>query len=143
MQRRRDRTTEYAKLVVQGKIEGKGDSERLACQRHLEDLKKSKTKDFEYKFDVEAAERAIDINNELTIGEGDEVEKLKTRGFQNFITGCLHGWVQKRTGYNRFREAYIQVGRQNGKSFVAGTEAVQRSGFSTYKEGRIFCAATK
>ncbi len=143
MPRRRDRVTEYAKLVASGKIQGKGESERLACQRHLDDLKNSKTKDFEYKFDVEAAERAIDINNELTIGEGDEVQKLKTRGFQDFITGSLHGWKQKRTGYDRFREAYIQVARQNGKSFIAGTEAVQRSGFSTYKEGRIFCAATK
>lgn len=143
MPRRTDRVTEYAKLVTSGKIQGKGESERLACQRHLDDLKRSKTKDFDYKFDVEAAERAIDINNELTIGEGDEVQRLKTRGFQDFITGSLHGWVQKRTGYNRFREAYIQVGRQNGKSFIAGTEAVQRSGFSTYKEGRVFCAATK
>lgn len=139
----KDRTTEYALKVVSGQIQGKGESEILACKRHLDDLERSKTDEFEYYFDVEEAERAIDINNELTIAEGDEVVKLTTRGFQNFITGSLHGWKNKETDFLRFREAYIQVGRQNGKSFIAGTECVQRGGFSTYKEGRIFCAATK
>lgn len=142
MPRRRDRVTEYAKLIVSGKkIAGR--SEILACQRHLDDLKRSKTKEFDYKFDVSESERAIDIANELTIIEGDEVQPLRTYGFQEFILGSLHGWKQKKTGYLRFREAYIQMARQNGKSFLAGTEAVERGGFDTYKEGRIICAATK
>lgn len=138
---RQDRTTAYAKLVVSGgKIAGK--SEFLACKRHLDDLENSK-KDFEYFFDVEEAEKYIDIDNELTIGEGEEKQKLETYGFQEFIIGSLHGWKHKKTGYLRFREAYIQIGRQNGKTFLGGAETVNRSGFSNYKEGRIFCAATK
>lgn len=142
MPRRKDRVTEYAKLVVSGKkIAGR--SEILACQRHLDDLKKSKTKEFDYKFDIEESEKSLNIANELTIGEGEEVQKLKTRGFQNFIIGSLHGWKQKKTGNRRFREAYIQIARQNGKSFLAGEEGIQFSGFSSYKEGRIICAATK
>lgn len=139
---RKDRVTEYAKLIINGKkIAGR--SEILACQRHLDDLKKSKTKEFDYKFDVLESERSLDIANELTIVEGEEAQPLRTYGFQEFIIGSLHGWKQKKTGYLRFREAYIQVARQNGKSFLAGTESIQRGGFSSYKEGRIICAATK
>lgn len=139
---RKDRTTAYAKLIVSGK-KICGRKEYLACKRHLEDLKRSKTKKFEYKFDVEEAEKHIDIANELTIAEGEERTKLKTYGFQEFIVGSLHGWKQKRTGYRRFREGYIQLGRQNGKSFIAGEEANDFATFSGYDLGRIFCAATK
>lgn len=142
MARIRDRTTAFAKLVVAGKKIA-GESEILACRRHLEDVKRSKSRGFDYKFDAEEAEKAIDIVNELKIGEGEEIQDLNTKGFQEFIIGSLHGWKQKRTGYRRFREAYIQIARQNGKSLLGGAEAVNFSTFSGYNEGRIFCAATK
>lgn len=134
-----DRTTAYAKKVVNGEIL-KGRTEYLCCKRHLEDMKR---KDFEYIFDVEMAERAIDIANELTILEGTEPVKLKTRGFQNFILGSLHGWRRKYSDKLRFREAYVQMARQNGKSFLSGTEINNWATFSGYVKGRIFCAATK
>lgn len=132
---RQDRTTAYAKLVVSGKkIAGR--KEFLACKRHLDDLKRKK---FEFKFDIEEAEFAIDFANTLTLKTG---ERLKTRGFQNFIIGSLHGWRKKRTKERRFREAYIQVGRRNGKSFLSGTQANYFSSILGNKD-RIFCAATK
>lgn len=134
-----DRTTAYAKKVINGEIL-KGRTEYLCCKRHLEDMKR---KDFEYIFDVEMAERAIDIANELTILEGTEPVKLKTRGFQNFIIGSLHGWRRKYSDKLRFREAYVQMARQNGKSFLSGTEINNWATFSGYVKGRIFCAATK
>lgn len=43
----------------------------------------------------------------------------------------------------RFREAYIQLARQNGKSFLSGAKSIKTSNFSTYKKGKIICAATK
>ena len=134
-----DRTTAYAKKVVAGEIL-KGRTEYLCCKRHLEDMKR---KNFDYIFDVEMAERAIDIANELTILEGTEPVKLKTRGFQNFILGSLHGWRRKYSDKLRFREAYVQMARQNGKSFLSGTEINNWATFSGYVKGRIFCAATK
>lgn len=140
--RRKDRVTEYAKKVVAGKVIA-GKSVIQACQRHLDDLKRSKTKDFKFKWDLERSEEALDLYNELTILEGDEAVTLKTRGFQDFILGSLEGWREKRTNYVRFREAYIQLARQNGKTFISGAKAVKDSNFSTYKQGRIICAATK
>ena len=83
-----DRTTAYARKVARGE-KLVGHSEFLACKRHLDDMKKGK--DFPYRFDVKAAEAAIDIANELTIAEGEEPKPLKTRGFQEFIIGSIHG----------------------------------------------------
>lgn len=142
MARKKDRVTQYAKKVVAGKVIA-GESVILACKRHLNDLKRSKTKDFNYKWNVDLSEEALDLYNDLTILEGDEPEQLNTRGFQDFILGSLEGWVQKRTGYKRFREAYIQLARQNGKSFLAGGKAIKDSNFNTYNMGRVICAATK
>ena len=133
-----DRTTEYARLVLSGKrICGR--SERLAAERHINDMR---DKSSEWIFDVNEAERHIDIANTLTIGEG-EAHALRTRGFQNFIIGSLFGWRRKRSDVRRFREAYVQVGRQNGKSFLAGTLANDFATFGGYQYGRIFCTATK
>lgn len=135
---RMDRTTEYAKLVLSGqRICGR--SERLAAERHMKDMA---DKSSEWIFDAKEAERHIDIANTLTIGEG-EAHALKTRGFQNFIIGSLFGWRRKRSDIRRFREAYVQVGRQNGKSFLAGALANDFATFGGYQYGRIFCTATK
>ena len=133
-----DHTKEYA-LKVFRKQKLVGRSEYLACKRFLDDLENNE----EYYFDVEEAEKAISIANELTILEGEQPQKLTTRGFQNFIIGNLHGWKRKDNDTLRFREAYIQMGRQNGKSFLSGTEANYRATFSGYMKGRIFCTATK
>ncbi len=134
-----DRTTAYAKLIIDGgKICGR--TEYLACKRHLDDMSR---KNFEYIFDANIAERHINLANKLTIGEGNNARPLKTRGFQNFIIGSLFGWRKKRTKTRRFREAYIQMARQNGKSFIAGEMCNDFATFSGYKYGRIFCAATK
>lgn len=135
----KDRTTEYARLVLSGKrLTGK--SEQLACQRHIDDMNR---KDFPYIFDVKEAERHIQIANTLTIGEGRKKKPLITRGFQNFIIGSLFGWRLKRSKKRRFREAYIQMARQNGKSFLAGEMANDFCTFSGYRNGHIYCTATK
>ena len=135
----RDRTTEYARLVVSGeRIAGK--AEIAACQRHLNDMAR---KGFEYIFDVKQAERHIDIANTTNNGEGEGITRFQMRGFQNFVLGSLFGWRVKHSKRRRFREAYIQWGRQNGKSLIAGELCNDFCTFSGYHYGRIFCTATK
>lgn len=133
-----DRTTEYARLVVSGE-RLTGNAERQACQRHLDDMA---NKASPWIFDAREAERHISVANMLTIGEGQE-KRLETRGFQNFIIGSIFGWRRKRSNIRRFREAYIQVGRQNGKSFLAGEMCNDFASFADYQRGRIYCTATK
>lgn len=130
-----DRTTAYAKLVVSGKRHT-CEAERLCCQRHLDFLKRR-----DIKFDKATAEKHIDFANMLTIGTGTK-EQLKTRGFQNFIIGSLYGWKNK-DGTRLFREAYIQMARQNSKSFLCGVFSVFSSTMSKYQNGTVYCTATK
>lgn len=135
-----DRTTAYAKAVISGDRLA-GHTEWLCCKRHLDDMERGP--DFPYIFDVNLAEKHINIANTLTIGEGGHPRRLVTRGFQNFIVGSIFGWRKKWSHLRRYREAYIQIGRQNGKSFLSGAIANDFATFCGYRLGRIFCTATK
>lgn len=112
----------------------------MACKRHLDDMGR---KGFEYTFDAAEAERHIALANMLTIGEGAGPERLRLRGFQEFIVGSLFGWRRKRSRVRRYREAYVQLARQNGKSFLAAAICNDFATFSGYRHGRVICAATK
>ncbi|CEN77440.1 terminase large subunit [Paraclostridium sordellii] len=137
-----DRVTQYAVDVVEGRIVA-GRYAILACQRHLDDLEKSKLAPYKYEFDIEKANDILDFAETLTIAEGEEEIPVNLEGFQVFILGCLNGWVTKGTGYRRFRTSYVQLGRQNGKSFLNGILGTYYGAFSGYKYGQLYCTATK
>lgn len=137
-----DRTTQYAADVLAGKIVA-GRLVRLACQRHLDDIERSKTDDFKYYFDEAAAERIIEFAETLVIAEGEEQTNVTAYPFQCFILGSLNGWRTKKGDYRRFRTSYIQLGRQNGKSFLNGILAAYYGNFDRYRYGQIYCTATK
>lgn len=137
-----DRVTKYAEDVIAKKYEV-GETELLACRRHLEDIEKSKLTVYKYEFDVERANDILDFAESLVIVEGEEEIPVKLYRFQVFILGSLNGWITKGTGYRRFRTSYVQIARQNGKSFLNGIMAAYYGNFSGYKYGKIFCTATK
>lgn len=137
-----DRVTQYAVDVVEGKIIA-GRPAILACKRHLEDLEKSKLDSYKYEFDIKKANDILDFAETLIIAEGEEEIPVNLEGFQVFILGCLNGWVTKDTGYRRFRTSYVQLGRQNGKSFLNGILGTYYGAFSGYKYGQLYCTATK
>ncbi|CEQ17603.1 terminase large subunit [Paraclostridium sordellii] len=137
-----DRVTQYAVDVVEGKIIA-GRPAILACKRHLDDLEKSKLNAYKYEFDIEKANDILDFAETLIIAEGEEEIPVNLEGFQVFILGCLNGWVTKDTGYRRFRTSYVQLGRQNGKSFLNGILGTYYGAFSGYKYGQLYCTATK
>lgn len=137
-----DRCTQYALDVVEGRTVA-GIFVRLACKRHLDDIEKSKQESFKYYFDVKESEEIINFGEELTIAEGEEHEKVTLYPFQCFILGSLNGWRTKKNGYRRFRTSYVQLGRQNGKSFLNGILAAYYGNFTGFNYGHIFCTATK
>ena len=112
-----NRVTQYALDVVGGKVVA-GEYAKLACQRHLDDLEKAKLAPFKYRFDEEEADRILEFAESLILDEGEEQTPLVLADFQGFILGSLFGWVNKETGYRRFRTSYVQLGRQNGKSLL-------------------------
>lgn len=111
-----DRTTKYAKEVLAGNIIA-GDLVRKACQRHMDNLKDSKRKSFEFFFDPDVAERAISFFGFLKHSKGVWAGKtIELALWQCFIIGSIFGWLHKKTKLRRFRTAYEQVARKNGKS---------------------------
>ena len=127
-----DRTTQYAQEVLAGKITA-GELVKLACKRHLEDIEKSRLTPYRYYFDVEQAERLIDFAEMLTIAEGEEETEVECYPFQCFILGSLNGWRTKEGNHRRFRTSYVQIGRQNGKSFLNGILASYYGNFDKYR----------
>ena len=90
---------------------------RWACERFLNDLKKSGTKDFPYIFDEEKALRFFEWAALHKHTKGVLVgEPIEFTPIQRFIFGNVYGWIHQETGLRRFRKAYWQVARKNAKS---------------------------
>ena len=137
-----DRATEYAKKVVAGDVVC-GKLHYLACKRHLDDIEKSKSEDFPYRWDASRSEDILNYAETLTIIEGFVTKQVELLPFQYFDLGVPLGWVKKENGYRRFRRSYKSMARQNGKTFQNGITASYIAGFSGYIYGKLFTVATK
>ena len=103
----------YARAVVAGtRVAGR--LVKLACQRHLGDLADGKKRGLIW--DEVAARHAIEFFGHLRHSTGEWANHPFTlQPWQAFVVGSLFGW--KRTdGLRRFRTAYVEVARKNGKS---------------------------
>ncbi len=108
----------YARDVVSGKKPGCVWT-RLACQRHLDDLKR---KEWRYKFNKQAADDACHFIEALPHVKGRWAQQRKhisLSDWQKFALINIFGWVDKDTGLRRYRTAFILVPRKNGKSVLA------------------------
>ena len=115
-----------------------GINQKLCIERYKA-LKENK----DYYLDLEEVNRIINMTNKLTIVKNGRIEKFKTRGFQNFILGNIVGWKIKKTDLRLYKEVYIQVGRQNGKSLLISALSIYYSLFTKNRNSNIFCTATK
>lgn len=121
-----DIANKWAKQVVLDKIPA-CKWVKLACERHLNDLKRSKNKDFPYKFDPRLAEKKIAFVELLPHTKGEWAMRRMTitlEAWQKFGIACTFGWVRKKDGFRRFRESYWEVPRKNGKSVIAAGVAL-------------------
>lgn len=106
----------YAEAVVNGETIA-GELIRLACERHLRDLKTCKTRGLY--FDYEAADHALEFYRFLRHSKGEWAGcTFQLEPWQQFIIGSIFGW-KRADGFRRFRTAYVEVPRENGKSTVA------------------------
>lgn len=113
-----DRATDYAERVLSGDIVA-GPHVRNACRRHLDDLERGEERGLW--FDPDAAARAIEFfETKLRLSEGQfEDRPLQLDPSQDFIVGSIFGW-KRDDGFRRFRRAYVEEGKGNGKSPLAG-----------------------
>jgi phage terminase large subunit-like protein len=109
----------YARAVVDGKIVA-GKLVKLACRRHLDDLVSGKARGLIW--DGDAARHAIAFFSHLRHSTGEWANQpFELQPWQAFVIGSLYGW-KRVDGLRRFRTAYVEVARKNGKSvMLAGT----------------------
>ena len=108
----------YAKQVTQGKLrEQCCKYEILACQRHLDDLRRQGTDDFPYIFDTTRADRVIRFFAHCIQSRGVEAgQPIQLQPWQVFDLGCTYGWADRETGARRFSKTYNKRARGNFKS---------------------------
>lgn len=116
-----EQASKWAKQVLQGK--------HPAClyikqaiDRHFDDLELSKKKSYPFRFCPETAEKKLKLIQLLPHTKGEWGMKrlpLTLEAWQLFGLACMFGWLRKSDGYRRFREAYWEVPRKNGKSAIA------------------------
>lgn len=92
-----DRVTRYAREVVTGKVVA-GELHRLACQRHLDDLKRQRTTEFPYYYSPEKAQEILEYSETLTVAEGTEPKPVRLLDSQAFDLGCTFGWYKVKNG---------------------------------------------
>lgn len=132
---------EYIREVTSGKVPV-CKMVKLAVKRHVADLKKSKAGTFPYYFDQKKAQSAIIFFSLLVHTKGKLAgQKLKPEPWQQFIIAMIYGWRRVDNNKRRFRKAYIQVARKNGKSFLAA--GVSLYDLITEPGAEVYSAATK
>src|SRR5262245_51992515 len=134
-----DLVTAYATAVTRGTIVT-GALVRLACQRHLDDLETGHERGLTW--DLQSANRAIDFYPEfLKLSEGEHASQpFVLQPWQAFIVGSLFGW-KGRDGYRRFRKAYIETGKGNGKTPLLAGIGLYGITFDDEPGAQVFAAA--
>lgn len=115
---------------------------RNACRRHLDDLAQGKKRGIW--FDHDAADRVFDFFEKvLKLSEGQfEGQPFQLHPSQAFIVGNLFGW-KRNDGTRRFRRAYIEQGKGNGKSPLAGGLGLYGMTADGEAGAQVYAAAAK
>ncbi len=112
-----------------------------AVRRHISDLSRAK-ESYPYYFDDTKAQNAIDFFGELVHTKGSLAgQKLQPQPWQQFIIAVLYGWRRKDNNLRRFRRAYIQIARKNGKTFFSA--GVGLYDLISEPGAEVYSAATK
>lgn len=115
-----DKAKRYITKVLDGKIPACR-WVKFACLRQKQDLERKKNSKFPYHFDRKKANKPCKFIECLCHVKGPKAgECIHLEDWQCFIITTIFGWVDD-NGYRRFSQAYIEVGRGNGKStFCSG-----------------------
>ena len=130
----------YARRVVDGNIPA-NELHRLVCKRHLKDLQTAPRRGLY--FDEAAADHAIDFFSYLRLWEGEWAGHVfGLLPWQKFIVGSLFGW-RRADGLRRFRTAYIEVPRKNGKTSLIAGIGLYLFAADGEPAAQVYSAATK
>ena len=121
---------------MSGKIVA-GQFVRLACQRHLDDLRDGHKRGLFW--NPEAAQDAIEFfPSMLTVTEGaKEGEPFHLLPWHVFVVGSLFGWRNKQ-GFLRFRFVWLETGKGQAKSPLMAAIGIYLQGFYGQKRAEIY-----
>ena len=128
--------TAYAEAVNAGDIVA-GPLVRMACARHLRDLERVGTAGFPYRFDLAKEERFYRFAAMVNLSDG---VRFELQDFQRFIVGSIFGWVDS-YGHRRFRTAYVEMGKGNGKSPLAALAGLYGLTMDGEVQAEVYSAA--
>jgi phage terminase large subunit-like protein len=133
----------YAQRVAGGRVLA-GRYHRLACARHLRDRAREGTRKFPYRFELARAERFFRFAEKLRHYKGEWAGQfVRLEAHQQFRLGSLFAWIHTETGLRRFRTAYNEIPRKNGKSLEAAVVALYVTFFDGEPGAEGYCIATK
>lgn len=90
---------------------------RLAAQRHLDNLKAQRRRDFPYQFDEWYANDVCEFTERFPHLEGHwKTATIHLEPAQVFILASVFGWRRKSNGLRRFNKVYIEMARKGAKS---------------------------
>lgn len=116
-----------------------------ACVRQQQDLERSKKKDFPYKFVKVTSEEVCEFLELMPHIKGPKArngELIELEDWQCFILTTVFGWVDKKTGFRRFRRVYIEVPRGNAKSTLSSGVALYMLTADGEAGPEVYSAAT-
>lgn len=113
-----DDATKYCFDILDGKIPS-GYLIKLACFRHLQDLKRSELGDeaFHFHYDMSKVQKVINFAQICPNPENDK-EQVRLMSWQMFILSMLFGWRTNDDNQRRFTSAILSVARHQGKTFI-------------------------
>lgn len=118
---------------------------RLAVDRQLADLAREPGATWPWVFDADRASRVCEFLELLPHIKGKWARQgalLVLDPWQIFIVTTVFGWIHKDTGLRRFREAYIEVPRKNGKSLVSAGIGLYMLTADGEQGAEVYSAAT-
>lgn len=131
----------YARAVVAGEIVA-GRLVRLACRRHLDDLAHGYERGL--RWDQSAVTRVLAFFSFLRLPVAGQLDgkAFDLEPFQVFVIGSLFGW-KGFDGYRRFRTAYVEQGKGNGKTPLAAGIGLYGLVGDDEASAEVYAAATK
>lgn len=135
---------QYAQRVQSGEIPACKWT-RLSVDRQIEDLQREPSEQWPWVFDADRAARICAFLELLPHIKGKwarDGRLLVLDPWQCFIVTTVFGWVHRVTGLRRFREAYIEVPRKNGKSLVSAGIGLYMLAADGEQGAEVYSAAT-
>lgn len=133
---------EYVEGVLSDSIPA-GKLLKQACQRHINDMNTADERGLY--FDYDQVDRDVEFFERFLVhSKGEWAGKpVILELWEIFILGSLFGWKRKQDKLRRFRMAYVEIPRKNGKSLIAAGVGLRLFVADDEEGAEVYSASTK